>query len=70
MSSACYVRGSRRHRATVEVHRGALAGDVAILADQQHLTVNQVAQTFAVYPSLSGSITEAARRLVAHDDLE
>ncbi|MFC2285866.1 MAG: hypothetical protein ACFNLH_10415 [Corynebacterium matruchotii] len=25
--------------------------------------------TFAVYPSLSGSITEAARQLVEHDDL-
>src|SRR5690606_31703869 len=35
------------------------------MAVQQHLTVNQVAQTFAVYPSLSGSITEASRRLMA-----
>jgi pyruvate/2-oxoglutarate dehydrogenase complex dihydrolipoamide dehydrogenase (E3) component len=34
------------------------------LAVQQHLTVDQVAHTFAVYPSLSGSITEAARRLM------
>lgn len=34
------------------------------------LTVEQLASTFAVYPSLSGSVTEAARRLVAHDDLE
>lgn len=33
------------------------------------LTVNQLAETFAVYPSLSGSITEAARQLVEHDDL-
>ncbi len=32
--------------------------------------VNQLADSFAVYPSLSGTITEAARRLVAHDDLE
>jgi NAD(P)H dehydrogenase (quinone) len=24
----------------------------------------------SVYPSLSGSITEAARRLMAHDDLD
>jgi hypothetical protein len=31
--------------------------------------VNQLADTFAVYPSLSGSITEAARQLVEHDDL-
>ncbi len=34
------------------------------LAVQQHLTVDQLAQTFAVYPSLSGSITEASRRLM------
>lgn len=34
------------------------------LAVQQHLTVDQMAHTFAVYPSLSGSITEAARRLM------
>jgi dihydrolipoamide dehydrogenase len=33
-------------------------------AVQQHLTVDQMAHTFAVYPSLSGSITEAARRLM------
>ena len=33
------------------------------------LTVKQLAETFAVYPSLSGSITEAARQLVEHDDL-
>jgi NAD(P)H dehydrogenase (quinone) len=26
--------------------------------------VDQMAQTFAVYPSLSGSLTEAARRLM------
>jgi NAD(P)H dehydrogenase (quinone) len=34
------------------------------VAVQQHLTVDQLAHTFAVYPSLSGSITEAARRLM------
>jgi len=34
------------------------------LAVQQRLTVDQLAHTFAVYPSLSGSITEAARRLM------
>lgn len=33
------------------------------LAVQQRLTVDQVASTITVYPSLSGSITEAARRL-------
>ncbi|HTS98394.1 MAG TPA: NAD(P)H-quinone dehydrogenase [Streptosporangiaceae bacterium] len=34
------------------------------LAVEQHLTVDQIAHTFAVYPSLSGSLTEAARRLM------
>ena len=32
--------------------------------------VDDLAQTFSVYPSLSGSITEAGRRLMAHDDLD
>jgi NAD(P)H dehydrogenase (quinone) len=40
------------------------------LAVQNGNTVGDLAETFAVYPSLSGSITEAARRLVAHDDLD
>jgi pyruvate/2-oxoglutarate dehydrogenase complex dihydrolipoamide dehydrogenase (E3) component len=40
------------------------------MAVQNRLTVNQLAQTLSVYPSLSGSITEAARRLMAHDDLD
>jgi dihydrolipoamide dehydrogenase len=34
------------------------------LAVEQLLTVDQIAHTFAVYPSLSGSITEAARKLM------
>jgi dihydrolipoamide dehydrogenase len=34
------------------------------LAVEQMLTVDQIAHTFAVYPSLSGSLTEAARRLM------
>jgi len=34
------------------------------LAVQNRITVDQLAQTLAVYPSLSGSITEAARRLM------
>jgi dihydrolipoamide dehydrogenase len=34
------------------------------LAVEQALTVDQVAQTFTVYPSLSGSLTEAARKLM------
>ncbi|AZZ83850.1 NAD(P)H-quinone dehydrogenase [Gordonia alkanivorans] len=40
------------------------------LAVQNKLTVGDLAQTFSVYPSLSGSITEAARQLVRHDDLD
>jgi pyruvate/2-oxoglutarate dehydrogenase complex dihydrolipoamide dehydrogenase (E3) component len=40
------------------------------LAVQDGIPVAELAQTFSVYPSLSGSITEAARRLMAHDDLE
>jgi NAD(P)H dehydrogenase (quinone) len=34
------------------------------LAVEQRLTAEQLAQTFAVYPSLSGSVTEAARKLM------
>ena len=40
------------------------------VAVQNRITVNQLAQTLVVYPSLSGSVTEAARRLMAHDDLD
>ena len=40
------------------------------VAVQNRITVNELAETFAIYPSLSGSITEAARRLIAHDDLD
>jgi NAD(P)H dehydrogenase (quinone) len=40
------------------------------LAVQNGNTVGDLAQTFSVYPSLSGSITEAARQLMAHDDLD
>ncbi|MFO7162780.1 NAD(P)H-quinone dehydrogenase [Mycolicibacterium hassiacum] len=40
------------------------------LAVQNGNTVADLAQTFSVYPSLSGSITEAARQLMAHDDLD
>jgi len=39
------------------------------MAVQLGLTVSQLASTFSVYPSLSGSLTEAARRLMVHDDL-
>jgi len=34
------------------------------LAVEQQLTVDEIAHTFAVYPSLTGSITEAARKLM------
>ena len=37
------------------------------MAVQHGLTVDQVAHTFAIYPSLSGSLTEAARQLMLHD---
>jgi dihydrolipoamide dehydrogenase len=40
------------------------------LAVQNQLSVEHLAVTFSVYPSLSGSITEAARQLMGHDDLE
>ena len=40
------------------------------LAVQNNLTVNDLAHTFSVYPSLSGSITEAGRQLMRHDDLD
>lgn len=40
------------------------------LAVQNQLTVEHVALTFSVYPSLSGSITEAGRRLMQSDDLD
>jgi pyruvate/2-oxoglutarate dehydrogenase complex dihydrolipoamide dehydrogenase (E3) component len=40
------------------------------LAVQNGNDVEDLAQTFSVYPSLAGSITEAGRRLMAHDDLD
>ena len=40
------------------------------LAVQDGLPVDELAETFSVYPSLSGSVTEAGRRLMAHDDLD
>jgi NAD(P)H dehydrogenase (quinone) len=38
------------------------------VAMEQRLTAEQLAQTFTVYPSLSGSITEAARKLMEFTD--
>lgn len=40
------------------------------LAVQNRISVTDLAQTLSVYPSLSGSVTEAARQLMAHDDLD
>jgi dihydrolipoamide dehydrogenase len=37
------------------------------MAVQHALTVDQVAHTFTIYPSLSGSIAEAARQLMLHE---
>jgi dihydrolipoamide dehydrogenase len=37
------------------------------LAVEHRLTVDEVAQAFTVYPSLTGSIAEAARQLHTHD---
>jgi dihydrolipoamide dehydrogenase len=39
------------------------------LAVQHGLTVSELAGTIGVYPALTGSIAEAARRLMVHDDL-
>ncbi|QSB05006.1 NAD(P)H-quinone dehydrogenase [Natronoglycomyces albus] len=38
------------------------------LAVEQRLTVEQVARTLTIYPSLSGSIAEAARQLVEYEN--
>ncbi|HEX8093436.1 NAD(P)H-quinone dehydrogenase [Jatrophihabitans sp.] len=40
------------------------------VAVQLGLTVNELAATFTIYPSISGSVTEAARQLMHHDDLD
>lgn len=40
------------------------------LAVQNRISVTDLAQTLSVYPSLSGSVVEAARRLMARDDLD
>jgi dihydrolipoamide dehydrogenase len=69
----------------VKVHcrptTGAIVGGVVVaagaselifplaLAVHRGLTVAEVASTLGVYPSLSGSVAEAARRLMTHDDL-
>ena len=40
------------------------------LAVQNQITVDNLANTFSVYPSLTGSLTEAGRQLMRHDDLD
>ncbi|MHA6802394.1 NAD(P)H-quinone dehydrogenase [Salinifilum ghardaiensis] len=40
------------------------------MAVQNQVTVDDLASTFSVYPSLSGSLTEAGRQLMRHDDLD
>ncbi|MEV6527052.1 NAD(P)H-quinone dehydrogenase [Longispora sp. NPDC051575] len=37
------------------------------LAIEHHLTVSQLAQTITIYPSLAGSLAEAARQLMQHE---
>ena len=39
------------------------------IAVRQKLTVDQLAESFTVYPSLSGSVAEAARRLHGHNEI-
>lgn len=40
------------------------------VAVQNRVTVEHLANTFSVYPSLSGSLTEAGRQLMSHGDLD
>jgi dihydrolipoamide dehydrogenase len=37
------------------------------MAVENHLTVDQLAHTITIYPSLSGSLAEAARQLMQHE---
>jgi dihydrolipoamide dehydrogenase len=57
-------RGTRIVAGAVVVgpHASELIHALTVAVDQR-LTVDQLALTFTVYPSLSGSIAEAARRL-------
>ena len=57
-----------RSRIMVEALVDAAALTIA-LAVTKGLTVADMAHTFSIYPSLSGSITEAGRRLMGTDDL-
>src|SRR5699024_7234993 len=40
------------------------------VAVRNQLTVGDLAGSFSVYPSMTGTITEAARHLIRHDDLD
>jgi dihydrolipoamide dehydrogenase len=40
------------------------------LAVQNGLSVSQLAHTFTVYPSMTGSLTEAARQLMDRGDID
>jgi dihydrolipoamide dehydrogenase len=55
--------------AVVAAQASELIHSIAI-AVQLGLTVNALAATFTIYPSISGSVTEAARQLMHHDDLD
>ena len=67
------VRGTNQHSAIIGGVIVAPTASELILpiavAVNNSLTVSDLAGTFSVYPTLSGSITEAARQLVQHDDL-
>jgi dihydrolipoamide dehydrogenase len=56
--------GSRRVLGGVVVgpHASELIHPIAIAVDQR-ITADQLAHVFTVYPSMSGSVAEAARRL-------
>ena len=40
------------------------------VAVRNQLTVGDLASSFSVYPSMTGTITESARQLMRHDDLD
>ena len=56
------LKGTRAGAVIVGPHASELIHPLTI-AVEQRLTVDELAAAFTVYPSLSGSISEAARRL-------
>ena len=74
------MAGSRRvHQAVLPpAPAGIMVGGVVVapraselimpiaMAVENHLTVDQLAHTITIYPSISGSIAEAARQLMIH----